>query len=153
MAKRFIVETFPRQFFAFAEPTPLLPWNDPRQPPKDEPIHDVVVLPFFGPNAERHALALELSRLIDDVNRETGAPPTHVNIGRFTFLELTATLRIFQEQKNGTIPAYSKGEGIIIFRGVPFILTPGEDHHAEAVPMTSWLLSRTNPKRFVLVRP
>lgn len=151
MAKRFIVETHPRRFFAFASPSPLLPWNDPRQPPKDEPITDFVVRPFFGENAEPYALAYELTRLVDEVHRETAAPPAYMLVGRSTFLELSAVLMNAQEAKHA-LPAYSAGEGVIVFRGVPIIMVPGAEHFVEAVPVASWLLSRTNPKRFTLER-
>lgn len=152
MARRFIVETEPVRFFAFAEPSPLLPFTDPRRPPLNERIGDVVVRPFFGRDADRFSLVVMLSRLIDDVYRETADPPDRVQLGRHTFLELAATLQILQEEKTPIHGSYSAGEGTIFFRGVRCVLTPGEEHHAEAVPFASWLLSRDNPKRFILER-
>lgn len=153
MAARFIVETVPVRFFAFTEPSTLLPFNDPRHPPATERIGDVVVRPFYGRDAERFTLAHELSRLIDDVYRETADPPDRVQLGRHTFLELAATLQILQEEQTPIHGSYSAGEGTIFFRGVRCVLTPGEEHHAEAVPFAAWLLSRDNPKRFILERP
>ena len=151
MARRFIVQTQPTRFFAFAEPSPFLSFNDPRRPPLSEAFDDVIVAPFFGATSDRYALPLELSRLIDDVYRETADQPARILLGRFTFLELSAVLQNLQEER---IPAsaHTEGAGTIVFRGVPCVLTPGEEHHAEAVPSADWLLSRKNPQRFRLYR-
>ena len=154
MAGRFIVNCYPRRLFAFPEVTPFARWDDPRGATGQQ-IEDVTVETFYKNDAEGMLLLRELSGLLDEVYKHTAHESARVLLGRSVFLEIEAhAINMVERWPATRIPLrVVSEEGWLEFRGVKCFMTPGDEYTIEAVPVASWLLSRSKPQRFIIERP